>query len=380
MMNGENDTVHVVDSLIGLFGVTAEGEIVERVLYPPDPKRIAAALERQMNGEVTKELSSLMEKLVQRGFKTFVFSSQAMANGVGSSFEVNTVVEVRSEAGDAIRRRLNDLAVESGFVKDSSSYLSINHEVSMLRASEAVRRAQSDRGTVITQTVQTLNELDKALNALSGKLREWYGLHFPELNRYVSSHETYAQIVQKFGDRANIEVDPLSELGFSRGKASGIVQSAGKSMGAPLEAEDLVQLQFLASHLLSLYSYRGELEAHVSKVAVEVAPNLSEVAGPVLAAKLIERAGSIRKLAMMPSSTMQILGAEKALFRAKKTGARPPKHGLIFQHPFVHSKPRKQRGRSSRVLSSKLVLAARADAFTGNPIGAELKRQLSEEK
>ena len=123
---------------------------------------------------------------------------------------------------------------------------------------------------------------------------------------------------------------------------------------------------------------REELEGHISSTAQEVAPNLSEVAGPVLAAKLIERGGGLNKLAMKPSGAIQILGAEKALFRAKKTRARPPKHGLIFQHPFVHSKKRKLRGRSARVLASKLALAARADAFTGNYMGDELKRQLDE--
>ena len=142
--------------------------------------------------------------------------------------------------------------------------------------------------------------------------------------------------------------------------------------------EDLEQIQKLASHLLSLYGYRPELEAHVASTAQEVAPNLSEVAGPVLAAKLIEKAGSVTKLAMMPSSTIQLLGAEKALFRAKKYRSKPPKHGLIFQHPYVHSKPRKLRGRAARMLAAKLAIAARADAFSGNPIGAELVKELEE--
>jgi len=111
---------------------------------------------------------------------------------------------------------------------------------------------------------------------------------------------------------------------------------------------------------------------------MDIAPNLSHLAGSVLAAKLIAKAGSLRKLAMFPASTIQLLGAEKALFRAKKTNAKPPKHGLIFQHPYVHSKPRRLRGRAARVLSAKLTLAARADAFTGNQIGEGLRKQLEE--
>jgi nucleolar protein 56 len=151
-------------------------------------------------------------------------------------------------------------------------------------------------------------------------------------------------------------------------------------MGAPLLPGDADKLKRLAENLLSLYSYRVDLEAHISKVTEEVAPNLSEVGGSIVAAKLIEKAGSLRKLAMMPSSTVQVLGAEKALFRSKKTDAKPPKHGLIFQHPYIHTKPRKLRGRASRALASKLSIAARADAFSGNPIGAELRRQLEEDR
>jgi nucleolar protein 56 len=150
-------------------------------------------------------------------------------------------------------------------------------------------------------------------------------------------------------------------------------------MGGPLLPEDEEHLKSLASNLVSLYAYRESLEGLIKGVAEEAVPNLSVVAGPVLAAKLIEKAGNLKKLAMMPSGTVQLLGAEKALFRSKKTGAKPPKHGLIFQHSYIHAKPRKLRGKAARSLAAKISIAARADAFSGNPIGAELRRQLDEE-
>jgi nucleolar protein 56 len=165
------------------------------------------------------------------------------------------------------------------------------------------------------------------------------------------------------------------ELGHSVNE----ILSAGKnSMGASLVAEDENHLRGLASNLISLYSYRSSLETLIKQIAEETVPNLSEVAGSVLAAKLIEKAGGLKKLAMMPSSRVQVIGAEKALFRSKKTGANPPKHGLIFQHPYIHAKPRKLRGKAARTLAAKLSLAARADAFSGNLIGTELRRQLDE--
>lgn len=369
--------IHLVETVIGVLGVTGES-VVERVLYPRDPKQIAAALDRQRDGEVTKEASELVEKLMQRGFKGLVLSNEALAKTLADKYSLDTETSGPSGPHEYVRDNLEALAVEYGWVDDAAQLRGVVHEVSMERAQRAVRRAQSARGAVIPQMVQLLNELDKTLNVLSSKLREWYGLHFPELDRQVDSHETYARIVESFGDRSSLDADALSALGFKPDKSRRIVKAAQGSMGAPMSLDDLKQQQALASRLLSLYEYREELEGHISSTAQEVAPNLSEVAGPVLAAKLIERGGGLRKLAMKPSGAIQILGAEKALFRAKKTRARPPKHGLIFQHPFVHSKKRKLRGRSARVLASKLALAARADAFTGNYLGAELKRQLDE--
>ena len=175
-----------------------------------------------------------------------------------------------------------------------------------------------------------------------------------------------------------ISKELLEGLGIKTRQTSIILRRAKNSMGAPIDSEDMDVIKGLAENMLSLYAYRQKLEEHISQTTSEIAPNLAQVAGPVLAAKLIEKAGSLKKLAMLTSSTVQILGAEKALYRSKKTHARPPKHGLIFQHPYVHSKKRKERGKAARTLSAKLSIAARADVFSGNPIGAELRRQLDE--
>ena len=370
--------MYIVETLIGVFGVTEDDEIVERTLYPADPKQIAAALDRQTDGDATKEVADIMEKLRQRGFKKYVFSNRSLAETVGEKFAVQTEMEIRLRPSDRLRGKLEDLSVEYGLVEGPSQFYALSHEVSVLRAREAIRRAQSQRGAAIAPSVQLLNELDKTLNVFSGKLREWYGLHFPELSRQVERHETYARMVRTLGDRAQMGIKALGELGLDKGKASSIVHSAQNSMGAPLVPEDQEQMEKLADHLLSLYGFRPELEAHIASTAREVAPNLSEVAGPVLAARLMEKAGGITKLAMMPSGTIQVLGAEKALFRAKRTRSKPPKHGLIFQHPYVHSKPRKARGKAARTLAAKLAIAARADAFSGNLLWPDLKKELDE--
>lgn len=379
-MNEKNpgSRIHVVETLIGVFGVTEDNEIVEAVLYPRNPDKISAALDRQSSGEVSREVADAMEKLIQRGFDTFVFINRVLAETVKRKYGVQVDAVGRSEADDFVRENLEALAVEHGLVEDASKVYALSQKVTTLTAKKAVQRAQSERSVIVTQAAQLLNELDKTLNVLSNKLREWYGVHFPELSRHVDNHRTYAQVVNTIGDRINIDAGQLKELGLGR-QAKAIIASAQDSMGAPMAPDDIGEITRLASRLLSLYEYRPEVESYLASTAMEVAPNLSEVAGPVLAAKLIEKAGSLKKLAMMPSGTIQLLGAEKALFRSKKTGSKPPKHGLIFQHPYVHSKPRKLRGRSARTLASKLALAARADVFSGNPIGVELRRQLDEE-
>ncbi len=377
-MDTEKPRVHriyVEESILGVFGINEDNEIVEKIVYPADPKQIAAALSRQLNGELTREVVESIENLTKRGFNRFIFSNRQLAEAVKGRWRVEVEVRARTAAGRHLRDNLEELAADL-MGKDTSQLHALSHEVSVLMARRAVGRALSEREATISQTVHLLGDLDKTLNTLSSRLREWYGLHFPELSRIVEDHRTFARIVSTLGDRDRFEPTPLIELGFLEAKAEKICKAAQGSMGAPLVPEDQAQVNQLAVHLLALYGYRRSLEEYLSALAEEVAPNLSEVAGPVIAAKLMEKAGGLRKLAMMPSGTIQLLGAEKAMFRALKSRSKPPKHGLIFQHPVVHSSPRRMRGRSARFLAAKLAIAARADAFSGKPIGAGLKREL----
>jgi len=137
--------------------------------------------------------------------------------------------------------------------------------------------------------------------------------------------------------------------------------------------KDLTEIQALSKNVLELYELRKDMENYVDKTMKEVAPNTRAIAGALLGARLIAIAGSLQNLAMRPASTIQVLGAEKALFRSLKTGARPPKHGLIFQHALLHDAKRWQRGKIARVLAGKLAIAARIDAFGGKYIGESLK-------
>lgn len=128
-----------------------------------------------------------------------------------------------------------------------------------------------------------------------------------------------------------------------------------------------------------LKALRRELEGEIERVMEKIAPNLSAILGGAIAARLLEKAGSLEKLSMLPASTIQIVGAEKSLYKAmarmkKGKPAKIPKHGVIFQHPFIRTLPKKKRGKMARFMAAKLAIAARIDYFTG-----ELREELVSE-
>ncbi len=369
--------VYIVESILGLFGIDEDNETVEKILYKGDPEEIAEALDRQRKGELTKEAAELIGRLLKRGYKRFIFSNRALAERVRSKMKVEAEFTENPKADGYIRLNLERMALESGLVRDAIQLYEMSRKISLILAKRDVMRAFSEREALVIKAIQALEGLDRALNILSGKLREWYGLHFPELGRIIGDHEAYSSTVAALGGRDRMIEIPGS-INLDEGIRGEAIKAALSSIGAPLSAGDIEPVRRLALHLKGLYEYRRELERYISDTAMEVAPNLSEVAGPILAARLIERAGGLRELCMMPSGKIQLLGAEKAMFRALKTRSKPPKHGLIFQHPTVHNSPRKSRGRSARILASHLAVAARADALTGKYIGEELKRKLEE--
>jgi nucleolar protein 56 len=271
---------------------------------------------------------------------------------------------------------MEEIAVKTGFVKEATQLADWIRKVTVELTKLKVKRAVEKRDLMVAQAIQTLDDLDKTINLFMGRLREWYGLHFPELNRLVEKHETYARLVLSLGERENFTLENLKKEGIPAKKAEKIAKAALASMGAELSAEDLEKVQTVCKTILELYGLRRILESYVDVTMEEVAPNIKSIVGSLLGARLIAIAGGLENLAKMPASTIQVLGAEKALFRALKTGTRPPKHGIIFQHTFLHQAKKWQRGKIARAIAGKLAIAARTDAFGGKYIGEELKAGL----
>ena len=216
----------------------------------------------------------------------------------------------------------------------------------------------------VIQSINTLDDTDKIINAISSRLREWYGLHFPELDNIIDSINGYAQIVLA-GKRKNMTDDVFVNAGFPDSKVQMLSLVREKSRGGDITDENLLMVQSLAKNILELFDMRKNLEEQIDTQMKEIAPNITAVLGTTVGARILAKAGSLVRLSSMPASTIQVLGAEKALFRALKTGSNPPKHGLLFQHAVVHAAPRWQRGKIARAIAAKAAIAARVDVHGG---------------
>jgi len=274
-------------------------------------------------------------------------------------------VVVKPEDRENLEAVKDMIMVKAGLAYSAEEVLEIIREFAVKDSEEKIREAAAHPDLQIVQSIDSVDELDKVSNLEAMRVREWYGLHFPELDALVQDPIAYCRIVSDVGLRSNFTPEKLAPTGFSEAKVAAIVEAAAKSKGGDLRPEDLDALLLLASEAVSTGKLRDKMLRHVERNMGKLCPNLTAMAGAGIGARLIAKAGSLKRMAEMPASTVQVLGAEKALFRALKTGGRPPKHGIIFQHPAIHAAPIWQRGKIARLLGAKLALAARVDYYTG---------------
>ncbi len=366
----------IVESIAGILGFDEKNELADYVLFQRDAKKIAETLLKIESGKIVDELINLIERLKAKGYALFVFENPETARNAHEKLRITVEVAHPSRAGEHLRAHMEKFIIVTGFVKTADELRDWTHSVSMELTRLRVRRASEKRDQLVTQAIQAIDDADKTVNLFMGRIREWYGLHFPELDRLVEKHETYARLVANVGMRENLTADRLEKEGLPKAKAEQIAGVGEKSMGGNLEESDLTQIQTMCRNTLELYDARQRLESYMDSLMEEVAPNIKVLVGSLLGARLIALSGGLANLAKMPASTIQVLGAEKALFRSLKTGTRPPKHGIIFQHSLIHEAKRWQRGKIARAIAGKLAIAARSDAFSGKYIGDNLKASL----
>ncbi|XP_030637135.1 nucleolar protein 58 isoform X3 [Chanos chanos] len=232
--------------------------------------------------------------------------------------------------------------------------------------------------TMIVQAISLLDDLDKELNNYIMRCREWYGWHFPELGKIVTDNLAYCKTVRKIGDRTNVASSDLSDILPEEIEAE-VKLAAEISMGTEVSEEDIGNIMHLCDQVIEISDYRGQLYDYLKNRMMAIAPNLTVLVGELVGARLISHAGSLLNLAKHPASTVQILGAEKALFRALKTRRDTPKYGLIYHASLVGQTTAKNKGKISRALAAKTALATRYDALgedTNAEMGAENRAKL----
>jgi len=363
----------VVQFTFGIVAFDEKYNFNDIILFNKDPELAAETIINNENGKLSSEIGSLIRLLQNKDFDEFLFENNNMAKAIQKTMNIAIELAPSSEFRD-LHSKMEQIAIESGFIKTSEELVLWNRNVSMAIAKLKIKTSSEHRDLIIAQAIQTLDDLDRTVNLFMSRLREWYGVHFPELDRLVDKHETYARLIELIGDRENFSISNLKETSMQEERATKLSQAATNSMGAELKVVDLNQIRILSKDVLSLYELRKGMEKYVDATMESVAPNTRAVAGALLGARLISIAGSLRNLAMRPASTIQVLGAEKALFRSLKTGARPPKHGLIFQHALLHDAKRWQRGKIARALAGKIAIAVRTDSFNGKFVGDSLKK------
>ncbi|KXS18317.1 nucleolar protein 5A [Gonapodya prolifera JEL478] len=265
--------------------------------------------------------------------------------------------------------------------------LGLGHSYSRAKVKFNVNRADN----MIIQAIALLDQLDKDINTFSMRVREWYSWHFPELIKIVADNHLYAKLVKHIRDKSRLteaDIPALEDvLAMSAtpidgpGKARQILEAAKSSMGTDIADTDMDNIEQFANRVVELGDYRKSLHAYLVSKMHQVAPNLSALIGETVGARLISHAGSLTNLSKYPASTVQILGAEKALFRALKTKGNTPKYGLIYHSTFIGRAGQKNKGRISRFLANKCSIASRIDCFIEKPtqkFGEILRDQVEE--
>lgn len=315
---------YIACSALGVFAYDEGGALNAKVDFSRDPKAAAKQLAACFEKELSKAEKELVEKL--RGAE-IIFELEK--EGFARQFP--------NPAGQALRGKKADV----GLLRE------VNIELTRLRLKTSVAPE-----TFIIQAIGALSELQETQNAAAMRLREWAGWWLPET-------------AQKIKD--------LFEL------ARAVMKSDGEELSPKISKEDITAIRAQADFVLSHGKIKSHLGGYIDKRTKEIASNISELVGAELAAKLIAAAGSLEDLARMPSSTIQVLGAEKALFRFMRGKGKAPKHGLILAHPAVIGVAAEKRGKAARLLAAKISMAAKADFFKGGAVGEKLKAQLEKE-
>jgi len=368
---------YIIDSLIGIYAIDDGGNFLNYIDFLDDIQKSINFYNSLNNDILSEEYSKFMKELNSSGFDDFVFDNKKLKEITAQNLGYNTSFEKFSLEFKNFRFNLSDQLKKIGITKKRGEILSFFKKVEEQVIKERVSQFGSKGDVEVVQTIETLDILKKSISLFSTRMREWYGLHFPELtDKLVEDNVLIAKLISVLGKRDNFTYEKINqEFGFKEARIKVLQNLASQSMGADI---DLRIIKKYANEILSLDDFRQELEVHLDTLMERVAPNLLALVGGLVGAKLIAKAGSLKKLAFMPASRIQLLGAEKALYRFLKTGEKRPKHGLIFQWNLIRGSKPWNRGKISRLISGKIGICSKVDYFEGEFVADVLSKEINE--
>ncbi|XP_076751302.1 nop56 ribonucleoprotein [Xylocopa sonorina] len=361
--------------------------VVKLVGFSPF-KTALAALENINNiseGIVPEDLQLFLDSCIPKSGKKDKIVLGVTDPKLGAS--ITEVLDIKCDHTGAIPEIIRGIRFHfhnlvKGFTSKSSgvAQLGLGHSYSRAKVKFNVNRVDN----MIIQSIALLDQLDKDINTFSMRIREWYSYHFPELVKIVPENYMYAKVAQLIKNRKELtdeKLEALEGVVMDSAKAQAIIDASKSSMGMDISPVDLLNIEMFAARVIALADYRKQLAEYLRSKMAGVAPNLATLIGDQVGARLIAHAGSLTNLAKYPASTVQILGAEKALFRALKTRGNTPKYGLLFHSTFIGRAGTKNKGRISRYLANKCSIASRIDCFAETPtnvFGEKLRQQVED--
>jgi nucleolar protein 56 len=344
----------VATNILGVFAFDEKGNLLEKVLFPKNPEEIAERLAKVRAGEIIKEEHEVLRAVKARGAIEVIWDKKAKSN------IITTVCEPDNKGKSALQDQFRGFAMQFKWATTQSELNEILTKVNILLTKVKMKVEKKDK--ILMRAVAALDEIDKELNTFSELLREWYGLYFPEAVTSIKSNEKLSSLL-KHGKREELPDKSIS--GMSK-----------NTSGMEFSEDDLKAVSTFAESIESLFKRKKDISDYIEEASKEAIPNMTAVAGAVIACRLLNLAGGLEKMARMPSSTIQLLGAEKALFRHLKEKTKAPKYGVLFAHPFIQQAPHDKRGKVARLISSKLSLAARTDFFSKEDRSEDFSAQL----
>ncbi|MCL5430144.1 MAG: NOP58 family protein [Candidatus Marsarchaeota archaeon] len=241
-------------------------------------------------------------------------------------------------------------------------------------AKQGIKEAYTSEEYALIQAINAYNETSKSYNLMFERLTEWYGIYFPELQ--ISNPKTLADLTLATANE--IDHDTIRKLINDDKSAEDFYKKAKSTIGRKMNEDEKSAVMGFAKTSNEMQSNLQSLEKYIKIASNRLLPNTTFLTDEKIAAELLSKAHSLEKMATMPASTIQLLGAEKSLFKHIKFGSKPPKYGVLFKMPEISSAPKEIRGRIARVYATKICIAVKADYFTKNFIAKDLKKDMDD--